>query len=387
MRNLQPKNLLISSTFHSCPTKVSNSMRCESWLYGICLHLLAGLLCILLGLQTASSGEPENLRPAEYRSISDGEIPPEVRQEISLLRQRYLSLGVRSYHDGDCIAERFLEERLARGMSVPEDRILRDIEGECVDPPAVYRESSTSCLTTMLPMSPQSRRHLTDRQVEGHCHCVGTFTKERYSASPVFNRRAIALLRVEASEHCHRSGPHEPPIDAARTSDTPDRQSSEAGSTVGVETGSKQDAFEESSSRSTNENSAEAEWVKTDCERKDMYSSFHDCDCLTDLFLEERTARGPTVDRYTILGDIGSNCVDSRGVAEHSYNYCMNHHIGSIALYGSPIPPGGTTDDPELEKLCKCVGETMALEYSQSPDPNSRVISRLRVDSVRACNP
>jgi hypothetical protein len=122
----------------------------------------------------------------------------------------------------------------------------------------------------------------------------------------------------------------------------------------------------------------ESQSVHDECSKKLDYPYFHDCQCIASTFLEARLKRGPDVNRYSILNDIGSKCVNKPGIAGHSYDECINR-LSFLA------PQTRQLTDKEIEPFCRCFARTMALRYAAAPNPNYDYIANMHSNVLNEC--
>lgn len=314
MKQTQSRDALTAGTIPHRGTTGKNTRRTNARSSTVILMSVSGLLLVLSGVPTLSFGGQETPQSAQANAISNIDIPPSVQREVASLKARYQDPPTRAaYHqDGDCMAERFLQERLARGPSVRRGDILNEIKrsGECVDSQAVYRLSSEICFNSIASGSLQSRTDLTDQELEGHCHCVAQGLKEQYSVPPVV--RNVDILEETIRLNCFVTGPHQPPDDTEQTAHDPVALRHEPAGAVHVDS----DAIEPSPDLAADTSSAD--------------------------------------------------------VADQYYHYCIEKRLGARVVYGqqalrSPSQGGMTDDrnDPQVTQACQCFSELMVEEFDQ----------------------
>lgn len=100
----------------------------------------------------------------------------------------------------------------------------------------------------------------------------------------------------------------------------------------------------------------ETKTVNSQCHHYDIYSQFHDCECLGSRYFEERVF-SPEESRDTIVGRLSGECTSIPGVAGYGYDQCMS------AMRFVLIPN-------RMEEYCTCFANQLAENYKMSPYPD-----------------
>lgn len=108
----------------------------------------------------------------------------------------------------------------------------------------------------------------------------------------------------------------------------------------------------------------ETQDVNRECNNYNIYSQFHDCECLAGEFFEERVF-SPEDHKDAIVGRISSDCVSVPGAAGYGYDQCL-----SAMRY--------VLKTDHTSEFCKCFALEFAKNYELSPYPD--------FDNIRAIN-
>jgi hypothetical protein len=119
----------------------------------------------------------------------------------------------------------------------------------------------------------------------------------------------------------------------------------------------------------------EATEVEQSCSKNNIYSYFHDCECLGTKFIEQRLNH-PDEAKENLTHNIRLECVNPPGVAGYSYDYCFRQFA-----YLMPSSYG----DKQKDQTCKCYARLMAKRYAESPDPSYSYISNMQMRTIDDC--
>ncbi len=128
---------------------------------------------------------------------------------------------------------------------------------------------------------------------------------------------------------------------------------------------------------SDEEKDAEAELVKQQCDRSVSEQQYFDCACLAGAFRLKRDEEKLIPQNkimHGLLNSDESNCVDTAKIAGGSYLECKE--------MASFIRPRGEDTD----EYCKCVGNTVAKNFSLKPHLRLNYIGKIKVAAMRSCN-
>lgn len=96
--------------------------------------------------------------------------------------------------------------------------------------------------------------------------------------------------------------------------------------------------------------------VNADCNHYDIYSQFHDCECLGARYFEERVFT-PESNKDTIVGHISGECTSVPGVAGYGYDQCIS------AMRYMLVPA-------RIDDYCTCFANKFAENYQLNPYPD-----------------
>lgn len=116
----------------------------------------------------------------------------------------------------------------------------------------------------------------------------------------------------------------------------------------------------------------EAIGFQVECNRKRTYATFHDCECLSLRYLEERLLRGPEASADSIEYHIAHECTNPASIAGFAYGRCFR-------LYQT------TTRPDDLERTCECYANEFAQRYANRPRANNQHQVRIGVQSIQHC--
>lgn len=100
----------------------------------------------------------------------------------------------------------------------------------------------------------------------------------------------------------------------------------------------------------------EAEGVNRQCNQYNLYSQFHNCECLGTRYFEERVFN-PEASKDTIVGEISGECASIAGVAGYGYDMCVTSMRKVLV-------------QERLGAYCTCYANTLAEGYKQNPYPD-----------------
>lgn len=159
------------------------------------------LLCIALpassyaqySLQTPAEAAEE----AEEESVFD-QLPEDIQMDIieeaETVRLRCgRRTGMETYHDCDCMAAEFLEER-ARDPLQTQSWLIKKVAKMCPNIPAVAGQAYSDCRSTTSKME----YHLAEK----YCTCVANTTAKFYEQSPTTKLSSMQNLSIGARRQC-----------------------------------------------------------------------------------------------------------------------------------------------------------------------------------------
>lgn len=142
--------------------------------------------------------------PAERPSMQYvfDSLPPDIQEE--LLQETDYARDLcnansifATYQDCDCIAVKFLDNRLSRGPGKHTYTILNEVATECVNQPAIAGHEYKTCLGRMKTYDPKYAV-----RIEEMCACTGKEVAKAYAYSPGNSLRYQLQLTVAAQKKC-----------------------------------------------------------------------------------------------------------------------------------------------------------------------------------------
>lgn len=162
--------------------------------------------------ETAKPGEssmPEAIRkapapPTERPNLQHvfDSLPPDMQEELLKETDYARSLCnantiFATYQDCDCIAVKFLDNRLSRGPGKHTYTILNEVATECVNQPAIAGNEYKTCLERMSTYDPKYAV-----RIDEMCACTGKEVAKNYADSPGNSLRYQSRLTVAAQKKC-----------------------------------------------------------------------------------------------------------------------------------------------------------------------------------------
>lgn len=115
----------------------------------------------------------------------------------------------------------------------------------------------------------------------------------------------------------------------------------------------------------------ESQKVFTECNHYNLYSQFHDCECLGATYFEERVFV-PETTKDVLMGKIAGECTSEPGVAAYAQQKCLS----SIGLFF-----GGKN----LDNFCRCYALSYAQHYKDNPVPDFRHLRNISSKADQDC--
>lgn len=163
--------------------------------------VLLALSCVALSTisyaQYSLQSPAEAAKPDTEESIFD-QLPPEIQMDIieeaETVRIRCgRRTGMPTYHDCDCMAAEFLEER-ARDPLQTQSWLIKKVANMCPNVPAVAGQAYSDCRSTTSKME----YHLAEK----YCTCVANTTAKFYEQSPTSKLSSMQNLVIGARRQC-----------------------------------------------------------------------------------------------------------------------------------------------------------------------------------------
>lgn len=152
------------------------------------------------GAGTSAESLPQSGNPV-FESLLP-EIQDEILAESEMVQQNCeRDANYAFFHDCECIAIRFIQERLERGPEAHWLNIRNGIRSQCVNVPGIAGHSFDYCMNTLGPLS-SGTRNLPDDQLEEHCRCFARTMARNYDSAPNPNYRYISHMRVNSMRQC-----------------------------------------------------------------------------------------------------------------------------------------------------------------------------------------
>lgn len=110
------------------------------------------------------------------------------------------------------------------------------------------------------------------------------------------------------------------------------------------------------------------------CDRKDLFSSFHDCSCVASNFFEERILAkpDPSLNIIAIADQVSSGCVNVPGVAGYAYDKCYASYT-PVMKYGH-------------EEFCTCYANEYARLYEKDPRAYVPNMAGIGANAIATCD-
>lgn len=119
---------------------------------------------------------------------------------------------------------------------------------------------------------------------------------------------------------------------------------------------------------------AEARLMYQECNNKKSLSNYHDCECVSAHYLDERVLQGPDISKGLLQQAAQKECVNDAGVAGQNYEQCM--------VMDSRILPTGGLDQKDY---CTCYANEMAKAYKDAPELESQYLKRMMAGAFARC--
>lgn len=133
--------------------------------------------------------------PSEEQYILPENIPDILMAEVMDIKNNCDASGLyATYHDCNCIAVKFLDERLKSDPDTPKERVKKIVENRCPNTPAIAGFMYTSCVSFRKRDDPEG--------YVSFCTCAANEVAKRYSEHPDMNLRYIRRLKKEAFVSC-----------------------------------------------------------------------------------------------------------------------------------------------------------------------------------------
>lgn len=156
----------------------------------------------------ANSAWPINNRKIEPRSSLPAafhRLPPDKQNEV--LREAGDAKPscednrvMRQYQDCACIAEKFVEARIAAGSDMSANTLMSRISEACPNPPSIAKHEKGRCLEVMR----YSARY-DSGDLEKFYSCVGDTVADTYAAAPTSELQRLVHYHSEAQMACGRA--------------------------------------------------------------------------------------------------------------------------------------------------------------------------------------
>ena len=129
-------------------------------------------------------------------------LPPDMQEE--LLKETDYARNLcnansifATYQDCDCIAVKFLDNRLSQGPGKHTYTVLNQVSGECVNQPAIAGYHYKTCLQRMETQDPKYAV-----AIDEMCACTGKEVAKAYAYRPSNSLRYQTRLAVAAQKKC-----------------------------------------------------------------------------------------------------------------------------------------------------------------------------------------
>lgn len=107
---------------------------------------------------------------------------------------------MRQYQDCNCIAEKFVEARIAAGSDMSANTLLSRISEAYPNPPTIVKHQKSRCLELM-----RYTAEYDSGDLEKFCSCVGDTVAKIYTAKPTSNSYALIEYYSNAQMACGRA--------------------------------------------------------------------------------------------------------------------------------------------------------------------------------------
>ncbi len=108
-----------------------------------------------------------------------------------------------------------------------------------------------------------------------------------------------------------------------------------------------------------------------ECSSSNFHNKFLDCECWAMRFLEKRIEMGPEAHYLKVKLAIENTCPNPAGIAGYTFNQCAEWRR--------------RRDHLDYEDYCKCVANTVALNFAETPRLSSVALIELRKDAFLSC--
>ncbi len=100
------------------------------------------------------------------------------------------------FHDCECIAATFLDERMKVGMEMPYENVVSRINSQCVNAPGIAGHSYDVCYDVSV------LKAISDKRLDEMCRCFAKRITDLYVKDPVPKSTYIHYMHREALEYC-----------------------------------------------------------------------------------------------------------------------------------------------------------------------------------------
>jgi len=121
----------------------------------------------------------------------------------------------------------------------------------------------------------------------------------------------------------------------------------------------------------------EAIYVKEQCQNNPVKGLYYNCECIAGAFLMRRELIGPMYPQnnlvYDIFTDDSINCAYPEQIAASGYATCQEY----VRFF--------RTRRDDNDEYCECVGNRLAITFSEDPRLKTDYIENLRADARKYC--